>query len=945
MYGKTGEVVYVIGLADGDLENAKVMAGRIYNAHVSTYENIRGKYGSIIQDPMPREAYNNTPLFPSADESFSLDKPILRSDTQSVVIRRESARFEKSGLIVHESPIDLNSTDQGINSGDVLLKENGEIKCSTCKPPEGAEGTPTSIGYYAAFYTSWTALPDTPGKYNPDGRESLKGYDYKSHNDTLWGPVAHARVGFWGELRASADEKGLFRFFYSIPLSVGYSATYWNILIAQLQFEPFDPVTSSPGNYYLMHPVPSHYHSSSLHDLVSEDTVAGGLSHMRMKEDELKIRNEADMLYNFSVDVSVLAGEATMQNDTLHRNPPIPVSPSIPPGSIPFPDDNTETEYVYDEADFNSRPPGDLSLEMDLDGNRITDKTEYDNDGNVIKVRLGDSAPPEEPDLTRVPYRGPDITDQGLLKTISKKDLNNTDIYVYRLSGNRRIAVRKGIKPEESHYYYGTGTNEEEGGILISYHMLMRGPLSFSTYKNSPATFEQWRSRTGFRELPDPDTGYLRAGEKVKVIMINRAAGYIGTAVADVSLTKYNPSGDKAVAQASEIKGTTLISFTTGQRIVMRPPNLKIRAERKYKVERGMTAGTDREYIIGSEGSGLTGDTYIKITSEWYDHDGSPLPEDLEGYTGRLARVVDKNMKLGQPMITDFAVKPGRNTQIVNFPAGNDNCKAHYYIHINGRTAGADFSSTGAGKGALQYRPRLYVPFKVPIYDEAATLEAEMIRRRTIAALGMENAEDVKPVYRWVYRPEMQFSLFDLDVRKIEQTDSDEIPHLIMSDTAEKHLLDSPDKDIRIEYALSRDILPILPQFGPPREHLVFSIGGQEVRVFFDPAGHVILENTAHISLLEPEDYLAIRLFQNGDDPNVLWEYAFADIDLDIRMPKVIAGESPAKIPDRDELYKGSMTFVNLDNDDNDSVFDNKDSKVSGGDDEMVRLDLRLQPP
>ncbi|MCP4121940.1 MAG: hypothetical protein GY751_09330, partial [Bacteroidetes bacterium] len=47
----------------------------------------------------------------------------------------------------------------------------------------------------------------------------------------------------------------------------------------------------------------------------------------------------------------------------------------------------------------------------------------------------------------------------------------------------------------------------------------------------------------------------------------------------------------------------------------------------------------------------------------------------------------------------------------------------------------------------------------------------------------------------------------------------------------------------------------------------------------------------------------------------------------------------------RDELYKGSMTFVNLDNDDNDSVFDNKDSKVSGGDDEMVRLDLRLQPP
>ncbi|MCP4584004.1 MAG: hypothetical protein GY839_20525, partial [candidate division Zixibacteria bacterium] len=53
-------------------------------------------------------------------------------------------------------------------------------------------------------------------------------------------------------------------------------------------------------------------------------------------------------------------------------------------------------------------------------------------------------------------------------------------------------------------------------------------------------------------------------------------------------------------------------------------------AERAWEVKKGMTADKDhkdRENTIGFEGSGLTSDKYVRVASQWFDHDGSPLPE------------------------------------------------------------------------------------------------------------------------------------------------------------------------------------------------------------------------------------------------------------------------------------------------------------------------------
>jgi hypothetical protein len=57
------------------------------------------------------------------------------------------------------------------------------------------------------------------------------------------------------------------------------------------------------------------------------------------------------------------------------------------------------------------------------------------------------------------------------------------------------------------------------------------------------------------------------------------------------------------------------------------PPHLKVTVTRQTKINQGATRSNDPvTYVIGFEGSGLDTDALIKIGTEWYDNDGSPLP-------------------------------------------------------------------------------------------------------------------------------------------------------------------------------------------------------------------------------------------------------------------------------------------------------------------------------
>ena len=71
----------------------------------------------------------------------------------------------------------------------------------------------------------------------------------------------------------------------------------------------------------------------------------------------------------------------------------------------------------------------------------------------------------------------------------------------------------------------------------------------------------------------------------------------------------------------------------------------------------------------------------------------------------------------------------------------------------------------------------------------------------------------------------------------------------------------------------------------------------------------------------------------------------FPDVDLVIHKPKVIDPNEP-EIDDDEELTKGSQTFVNLDNDDQDFLFDTMDvidDTNVAGEDEMTLLKLKVK--
>lgn len=338
--------------------------------------------------------------------------------------------------------------------------------------------------------------------------------------------------------------------------------------------------------------------------------------------------------------------------------------------------------------------------------------TEYSYSQPVFTPFGGNSI--RQPDII------PDFSNLGLLKTISAEDLDDTDIYVYSLSTGDLITSREGLHLED----------RQAGKNFIYYAFLLSGP-----------------------QLAD-----IAIGEPVKIVIVNRPTGYIGTGIA-----VRKPSDD-----------SSLISFSPDL-IAMRPPNLIVNAHRKHEVEAGLTAGEDRYNIIGFEGSALTSDDYVAITTEWFDVDGSLLPSDLPGYTGRLAKVDAINRINGQ--IANFMIQPGQQVQLLRLH-DKESDNAHYYVHISGEpTTGspgfseAEFGQIGAGEGPLQYRPKSYVPLRVPVFDEQKTRDnanQQALAKSSAWQTGQSAPvlEDIEKVYAYPYRPEMQFSLFKLPRKK-----------------------------------------------------------------------------------------------------------------------------------------------------------------------------------
>ncbi|RFA25355.1 hypothetical protein CAI21_19420, partial [Alkalilimnicola ehrlichii] len=373
---------------------------------------------------------------------------------------------------------------------------------------------------------------------------------------------------------------------------------------------------------------------------------------------------------SFPIDVTALVGQADISNSQLGGGPV----------------ERGPTTYGVNVPGFEQVPPEG----WDFNGDGQADHVEPWGEewGVWLQGRRpedGDGAGnPLPPDFTIQPHASPDFAHQGLLERLSLADLKETDLYVFRAATGDLIAERQGLDEFD--------LDPDINRLYISL-LLPSGDITVGTQRRLSTPYESGLSYSPeFLKIRDIDQ--LRPGEAVQVVAINRKTGYIGTA----TTTLTPPTGGMIDVRINGLQ--------------LGPPNLKVRVERKAAI------GEQDNYLVGFEGAGLSSDIHVAVITEWYDHDGTPLPASLPGFTGRLARTVaDRQLGGG---VAHFPIQPGRHTQMLRLQ-GVDLLANHYYLHVNAQPyheGTPDFGGTGAGDGLLSFRPRYYVPVKVAIFDE-----------------------------------------------------------------------------------------------------------------------------------------------------------------------------------------------------------------------------------
>jgi RHS repeat-associated protein len=712
--------------------------------------------------------------------------------------------YQANDFILFECPLDLKSSLDLSDSSRSILLS---------EKGEILDTSDVNIGYRTAFYTTET-------NDHKKGASTLYGFQFGK--DKLWAPIAGANVSLIYGAADNTDERGTYKLEYFLPPCPGFPLPYPYIMILELPYINFNPKSDNIGKYYDWREGLDFCIGGF--DLVSAALTPGLIGAAAQMSSGVSMGNalygeilnvESQSIdatwyrYNFPVDIAMLSGLAFLEN-----TPRAPILAAIS-GQIPLED---ETKYIIS------------------------------NIGNILM-------------------------DQGLLVQISPQDIRNTDIYVFRQSNNQLINVRQGLDSGETHAHYSADLVTEYDSI-IRYNILMRGPDSYHPvdwyYLNvDRGSIEQWQAKTNVNpELRGKKADHLRMGEKVNVIIVNRATGYMGSSVVEV---QYIDDDDPEKAP--------LISFSPPV-IVLHPPNLKIRAERKFKVEKGLTINEERTNVIGTEGSGLTSDQYIAIITEWVDWNDKPLPDALPGFTARLARIF-QNSKLNE--IAQFEIKPGTRTQIVQLPQkGIDN--AHFYVHVNGNPPdrNPDFSIADDDDGIFMNRPKKNVPIKAPIFNKDTTsinAAGQAYEHDQDWSPGKPSPiiENIEKKYDWVYRPEYQFSLFDLEIKEIEFT-------------TEFDLINGFETDMELTYNLSTyDNIDPLQRLSDERK-LIFGVGYAGLLTLLGDDQSLIFENLNYLSnmlpaykrafhnetlskTLEPEDYLGLQLYQEDDAGNGLFEY------------------------------------------------------------------------
>jgi len=906
----SGAFVKEIATATGDAWGAdrwRVMSGSEYQSYYEQHQTLKVQYPTLAA-PINRAAYEAA-TYHLADGTTVMTKPPLKnSSTAYVALLPQSARLlnDPDTLVLAEYPVDLNGGAANAAFTSMLLRFDGasmgDVKAQTSN----------RIAFRTAFIKdeNGDAL-DVPERWFEEGMRRQAG-------QSVVGPIANTLVeGLYNSRSASGSDGKYTTAWHSSPCFFSYYSIDAYVT-ATLRYKRFNPKSlNGQGVYYVVKPM--------IESCVPKFFNIPFFGRYPLGLGEVST-TPASM--DFPIDVMVLSGLAKINN--------VPVA-----GETQFnaaaPDHTEQLQQIYD-FDNDGTLDTVKSLVQPVPGT-TTNETETVQAVYLSSTGTDPNDSNVSPDFTRVMDSASfaNHNDEGLLSQISIDDLRNTDIYVVRVSDGKLIAERIGLREEDVNPV-DFGVDAENSQFF--YTLQMRNSFGdlfgfgYGGFKSNSTDFDKWQSESGINpELHQQQADHLQPGDQIRIYAINRVSGYMGVA-------------DTTMKAASE-EGATGLSFNIDT-IEMHPPNLKISAERGYNIKHGLEAGTFREdQVIGFEGAALTSDNYIAITSEWHDPQGRPLPEALNGagYTGRIATLSGpQTLQQDHDGISNFEINPGKRLQILQLPNNSPTDALHYYVHVNGeplsgspifidtnnlRIAPVDFSSSGQNPGILEKRPDNYVPFKVQLFDEAST----EIQRQVYRQLGGNNNPDLaepQPIYRWVYRPEFQFSHFQLEMRGvIAQVNDDQGEPIELIDLlGESDVTFSGADIINLVYDLNTTDLQPLDYFNAGDEkELIFVLGEQEIRATLGEGNVLVFDDPTHIDNLSPDDFNSIRLYTNNDMGNLLWEYAFRSVDIDVDSDNNNGFALPDRTLEEDQLENtaglpGKILVANNGDTDNDNIPD-----------------------
>ncbi|MDO6762038.1 hypothetical protein [Agarivorans sp. 1_MG-2023] len=817
--------------------------------------------------------------FVAADNLTEIDKPQLDSSVKSVLVRGQADRLgDATQLILLHFNVDLSqsySVPAGMKS--LIINQQGQVLSAH-------EGT---VGPRSSFYS------DNGNIFEPGDHGAVSG--------------VKVYVRSREHEAAITNEQGVFALTTILPACLPFPLSYRTELAAQVNYLAFNPKGLAPLSYWTF---------VNTYDVCMSTPNLGAGTHQgeiqRAIDNILNSNQNPITKVPFLIDIMSLSGQLTFEDGEGNK---------VEIGShTRYNTPNDENPAVAQQFyDFDQDGVPDLTklgrLETITENQQQVQRFTTELNGEEASIQgvwfSSNLTQNREPDLIRQADRQAQLHNTGLLSSISKSDLANTDILVFRESTGEAIVNRQGLKGKES------------DNIPPYYRITLRGPnaslLSAGADIFEGQKFSDWTSTAGYTEnYQNRASNHLKPGEWVNIVAINRSTGYLGT----------------IRTQLTNITNSTLL-----EPIILRPPNIKVWAERNYDTSHGLTSGQNHSHLIGSDGASLLSDNELVVYTEWLNADGSPLPNGLAnnngqdyGFTGRLAKIVAPNLldNASGSQLSHFPIRPNRQTQVLKF-ANDDTTPNHFYIHVSAEPIidGPDFADNN---NDYEGRPSTFVPLLTPVEDEENNLQQWLVYNEQINQYQQPNQP--LPSYQWLYRPEYQFSRYQFALTLASNDNNLLIDNSILDPqpATGNELLEAFYSLVAGNYdRLSTNT----------NQTFVLAFGENELQLIISPDGKITFPQSSldYLSQLEPDNYLSLRLYLNEDSQNILWDYAFLPFGLVTDMNNdghiITTPDSDHPIDTNNRIDNPLLMWVNDNFDsqrgeDDRLPLDNSDSVVNG---------------